>query len=152
MTTNAGATEMSRASIGFTHQDHTTDGMGAIKRIFTPEFRNRLDAIVQFAPLEKATLHTVVDKFLVELQSQLDDKKVVLHVDDAARNWLAEHGYDRNMGARPMTRLIKEKIKKPLAEEVLFGSLSSGGGQVEVTVEADDICLHIEEAVQLTPA
>jgi ATP-dependent Clp protease ATP-binding subunit ClpA len=152
MTTNAGATEMSRTSIGFTHQDHTTDGMGAIKRIFTPEFRNRLDAIVQFAPLEKATLHTVVDKFLVELQSQLDDKKVVLHVDDAARNWLAEHGYDRNMGARPMTRLIKEKIKKPLAEEVLFGSLSSGGGQVEVTVEADDICLHIEEAVQLTPA
>ena len=152
MTTNAGATEMSRTSIGFTHQDHTTDGMGAIKRIFTPEFRNRLDAIVQFAPLEKATLHTVVDKFLVELQSQLDDKKVVLHVDDAARDWLAEHGYDRNMGARPMTRLIKEKIKKPLAEEVLFGSLSSGGGQVEVTVEADDICLHIEEAVQLTPA
>lgn len=151
MTTNAGATEMNRSSIGFTHQDHSTDGMEALKRVFTPEFRNRLDAIVQFKPLEMATIHTVVDKFLVELQSQLDDKKVVLHVDDAARDWLAERGYDRAMGARPMARLIKESLKKPLAEEVLFGRLSKAGGQVDATVVDGEIQLEIEEAIPALP-
>jgi len=139
MTTNAGAEQMSRPSIGFTPQDHTSDGKEAIKRLFTPEFRNRLDATVQFGALKMDVVKTVVDKFLVELQSQLDDKKVGLEVTEAARNWLAEHGYDEKMGARPMARLIQEKIKKPLAEAVLFGSLSESGGEVKVDLdEASD--------------
>ncbi len=147
MTTNAGASEMSRSSMGFSQQDHSSDGMETLKRVFTPEFRNRLDAIVQFAPLEKPTIKTVVDKFLVELQVQLDDKKVVMDVDENARNWLAEHGYDRAMGARPMARLIKEKIKKPLAEELLFGVLAKMGGHVGITLEAGEITLRIEEVI-----
>ena len=123
MTTNAGAELMSRSSIGFATQDHRTDGMEAIKKMFTPEFRNRLDSIVQFSELGMEVIKTVVDKFLVQLQSQLDDKKVFIQVDDEARLWLATNGYDAKMGARPMDRLIQEKIKKPLAEEVLFLSL-----------------------------
>jgi ATP-dependent Clp protease ATP-binding subunit ClpA len=149
MTTNAGAREISRSSIGFTQQDHSSDGGEALKRVFTPEFRNRLDAIVQFAPLEKSTIKTVVDKFLVELQAQLDDKKVMLEVDEEARDWLADHGYDKAMGARPMALLIKDKLRKPLAEAVLFGELSKAGGRVEVTVENGEVVLRIEE---LTPA
>ncbi|MGB1402313.1 MAG: ATP-dependent Clp protease ATP-binding subunit ClpA [Porticoccaceae bacterium] len=139
MTTNAGAELMSRASIGFSQQDHATDGMEAIKKMFTPEFRNRLDSIVQFGELSLDVIKTVVDKFLVQLQSQLDDKKVFLQVDDDARLWLAENGYDAKMGARPMDRLIQEKIKKPLAEEVLFGSLAEKGGTVVVSVEDNDL-------------
>ena len=139
MTTNAGAELMSRASIGFSQQDHATDGMEAIKKMFTPEFRNRLDSIVQFGELSLDVIKTVVDKFLVQLQSQLDDKKVFLEVDDDARLWLAENGYDAKMGARPMDRLIQEKIKKPLAEEVLFGSLAEKGGTVLVSVEDNDL-------------
>ncbi|HQN40862.1 MAG TPA: ATP-dependent Clp protease ATP-binding subunit ClpA, partial [Pseudomonadales bacterium] len=129
MTTNAGASEMSRTSIGFTKQDHSSDGMEAIRRMFSPEFRNRLDAIIPFAPLSPQVIVSVVDKFLVELQAQLDDKKVFIEVDEAARAWLAEHGYDEKMGARPMHRLIQEQIKKPLAEEVLFGTLAANGGE-----------------------
>ncbi|TFH69009.1 ATP-dependent Clp protease ATP-binding subunit ClpA [Gammaproteobacteria bacterium LSUCC0057] len=144
MTTNAGAELMSRASIGFARQDHSSDGGEAIKKAFSPEFRNRLDAVVQFAELPAAVITTVVDKFLVELQHQLDDKKIFIEADDAARQWLAENGYDRKMGARPMARLIQEKIKKPLAEEVLFGRLSNGGGRVRVTVKEDQIALEIE--------
>jgi len=143
MTTNAGAEEMSRASIGFTHQDHSTDGMEAIKKMFTPEFRNRLDAVIQFSALSLDVVKTVVDKFLVQLQSQLDEKAVVLEIEDEARTWLAEKGYDEKMGARPMARLIQEKLKKPLAEMVLFGELSQGGGVVNVTVEDDEINLEI---------
>lgn len=139
MTTNAGAELMSRASIGFSQQDHATDGMEAIKKMFTPEFRNRLDSIVQFGELSLDVIKTVVDKFLVQLQSQLDDKKVFLEVDDDARLWLAENGYDAKMGARTMDRLIQEKIKKPLAEEVLFGSLAEKGGTVLVSVEDNDL-------------
>lgn len=139
MTTNAGAELMSRASIGFSQQDHATDGMEAIKKMFTPEFRNRLDSIVQFGELSLDVIKTVVEKFLVQLQSQLDDKKVFLQVDDDARLWLAENGYDAKMGARPMDRLIQEKIKKPLAEEVLFGSLAEKGGTVVVSVEDNDL-------------
>jgi len=138
MTTNAGAQEMSRASIGFTHQDHSSDGMEVIKRSFSPEFRNRLDAIVQFGPLGPATIRTVVDKFLVELQVQLDNKKVTLDVDESAREWFAEHGYSPLMGARPMARLIQEKLKKALAEEILFGSLSEGG-EVLVSILNDEV-------------
>ncbi|MFK7913629.1 MAG: ATP-dependent Clp protease ATP-binding subunit ClpA [Pseudomonadales bacterium] len=144
MTTNAGAADMSRASIGFTEQDNRTDGMEAIKKLFTPEFRNRLDAIVQFDPLNVDVIKTVVDKFLTELQQQLDDKKVQLDVDEAAREWLAVRGYDEKMGARPMQRLIQEKIKRELAEDLLFGDLAKGGGTVTVTVENDELKLTTE--------
>jgi ATP-dependent Clp protease ATP-binding subunit ClpA len=132
MTTNMGAEAISRKSIGFTEQDHSSDGMEAIKRGFTPEFRNRLDSIVQFDYLTTDTMIHVVNKFIVELETQLSDKKVELQVDDKARNWLAEHGYDKNMGARPMARLIKEKIKKELADALLFGDLV-GGGSVSIS-------------------
>ncbi|MBO6564471.1 MAG: ATP-dependent Clp protease ATP-binding subunit ClpA [Pseudomonadales bacterium] len=145
MTTNAGAQEMSRSSIGFQNQDHTTDGMEVIKKMFTPEFRNRLDAIIQFGALSKDVIKTVVDKFLVEIQVQLDSKKVQLDVTEEAREWLAENGYDEKMGARPMQRLIQNRIKKELAEDILFGRLSDGGGVVRVTVEDGDLSLEIEE-------
>ena len=148
MTTNAGAEEMGRSSIGFTKQDHATDGMEALKKLFTPEFRNRLDATIQFSALSKEVVKTVVDKFLVQLQSQLDDKKVLLEIDDDALEWLAENGYDEKMGARPMARLIQEKLKKPLAEMVLFGDLADHGGTVVVSVENDDIVLTMEEELQ----
>jgi len=144
MTTNAGAEQMSRPSIGFTHQDHSSDGMSAIKKLFTPEFRNRLDAIIQFKPLSLEIVKGVVDKFLTELQAQLDEKRVVLNVGDDARNWLAEHGYDELMGARPMQRLIQDKIKKPLAEMILFGDLAEAGGEVDIHVGDDgDITLEV---------
>ncbi|GGO76917.1 ATP-dependent Clp protease ATP-binding subunit ClpA [Marinobacterium nitratireducens] len=143
MTTNAGAEAMSRPSIGFTHQDHATDGMAAIRKMFTPEFRNRLDGIIQFKSLTPQIIRGVVDKFLTELQAQLDEKKVVLHVDDAACTWLAEKGYDDTMGARPMKRLIQEQLKKPLAEMILFGELAEEGGTVEIGV-ADDGGLSLE--------
>ena len=144
MTTNAGAELMSRASIGFSLQDHTTDGMEAIKKMFTPEFRNRLDSIVQFGELSVDVIKTVVDKFLVQLQLQLDDKKVFIEVDEDARLWLVKNGYDSKMGARPMDRLIQEKIKKPLAEEVLFGALADRGGTALVSVEDDEIVISTE--------
>ena len=135
MTTNAGAQQMSRRSIGFSEQDHTTDGMEELNKVFTPEFRNRLDGIIQFAPLSRDTVCYVVDKFLTELQAQLDEKRVVLHVDDEVKVYLAEKGYDDKMGARPMARLIQEELKKPLAEEILFGSLSNGG-DVHITYDS----------------
>ncbi len=135
MTTNAGASEMSRRSIGFTSQDHSSDGMEAINKLFTPEFRNRLDAIIQFAPLDEKTIEHVVEKFLFELEQQLEEKKVSMSVDSAAKEWLAQHGYDPKMGARPMARLIQEKIKKGLAEHLLFGDLAQGG---EVRIGLDE--------------
>jgi ATP-dependent Clp protease ATP-binding subunit ClpA len=150
MTTNAGAQEMSRSSIGFLSQDHTTDGMEVIKKMFTPEFRNRLDSIIQFGPLTSDVIKTVVDKFLVEVQVQLDDKKVVLEISEEAREWLAVHGYDEAMGARPMQRLIQSKIKKELAEDILFGKLSKGGGVVHVIVENDDLVMEIEEPSEVS--
>jgi ATP-dependent Clp protease ATP-binding subunit ClpA len=143
MTTNAGAQEMSRPSIGFMHSDNASDGMEAIKRLFTPEFRNRLDAVIQFAPLDKATIERVVDKLIVEVEMQLEQKGVTLTIDDASRTWIAEKGYDPKMGARPMARIIQEHIKRPLAEELLFGSLA-GGGQVLVSVAADGSKLEFE--------
>ncbi|GAB4357660.1 MAG: ATP-dependent Clp protease ATP-binding subunit ClpA [Gammaproteobacteria bacterium] len=135
MTTNAGADLMSRPSIGFVNQDHSSDGMEAIKRMFTPEFRNRLDAIIQFQPLDRENIGRVVDKFLIELETQLNDKGVSLEVTAEAREWLAEHGFDEQMGARPMARVIQEQIKRPLAEELLFGRLVQGGS---VVVSADE--------------
>jgi ATP-dependent Clp protease ATP-binding subunit ClpA len=151
MTTNAGAESLNRASIGFSTQDHSTDAMEDIKKTFTPEFRNRLDSVVQFGSLPPEVIKTVVDKFLVKLQRQLDDKKVFLTVDEEARNWLAIQGYDTKMGARPMDRLIQEKIKKPLAEEVLFGALSQRGGTVHVTVANDALKISID-AMELSEA
>ena len=140
LTSNAGAAEMSRRSVGFTTQDHSTDGMEMIKKTFTPEFRNRLDGVVQFSALAEEVVLNVVDKFLVELQAQLDDKRVHLEVDSKAREWLATEGYDVNMGARPMARLIQEKIKRPLADMILFGGLSQGG---TATVTVIDGALEI---------
>jgi len=138
MTTNAGATETSRRSIGFTEQDHSSDGMEALKRYFTPEFRNRLDAVVQFAALGAETIASVVDKFVFDLEQQLAEKKVALSMDADARTWLAEKGYDLQMGARPMTRIIQNHIKKPLANEILFGCLTNGGS-VRVFVKDGDL-------------
>jgi ATP-dependent Clp protease ATP-binding subunit ClpA len=137
MTTNAGAQEMSRASIGFTQQDHSSDGMEIIRKAFTPEFRNRLDAIIQFDTLDSESIKRVVDKLVVELEAKLGNNNVTLELDDAARKWIAERGYDAKMGARPMARIIQEHIKRPLAEELLFGSLSDGG-HVRILVGPDD--------------
>ncbi|WP_075181209.1 ATP-dependent Clp protease ATP-binding subunit ClpA [Pantoea sp. 1.19] len=134
MTTNAGVRETERKSIGLIHQDNSTDAMEEIKKIFTPEFRNRLDNIIWFKHLSAEVIHQVVDKFIVELQAQLDAKGVSLEVSDEARDWLAEKGYDKAMGARPMARTVQENLKKPLANELLFGSLVDGGS---VTVGLD---------------
>jgi len=142
MTTNAGAELMSRPSIGFTPQDHASDGMEAIRKSFSPEFRNRLDAIIQFNPLGPDTVLRVVDKFIKELAAQLADKHVALEVDDEARLWLAEKGYDPKMGARPMARVIQEHIKKPLAEQLLFGELAQGG-HVKITVNDNGLAFEI---------
>ena len=148
MTTNAGAHDMSRASMGFNVQDHTSDGAEIIKKTFSPEFRNRLDAIIPFNPLNIEVIKTVVDKFLVELQAQLDEKKVQLEVSEKARDWIADKGYDKPMGARPMQRLIQENIKKPLAEEILFGQFSSKGGVVYVDQEEDGLSLKFKESIK----
>ena len=152
MTTNAGAEMVARSSMGFTLQDHSTDGMEALKKTFTPEFRNRLDSIIQFAALDSSTIVSVVDKFLVELQAQLDDKHVQLDVDVDARAWLAERGYDKLMGARPMARLIQEQLKKPLAEMILFGALADKGGRVHVSVKNDALQLDAEAVERREPA
>ncbi len=142
MTTNAGAEEIERMTMGFTEQGTRTDDMEAIKRLFSPEFRNRLDTIISFKHLTQETLHRVVDKFILELETQLVEKSVSLTIDTDSRNWLATHGYDRKMGARPMARVIQEYIKKPLAEELLFGKLNSGGA-VRVQVRDDKLELSI---------
>jgi len=145
MTTNAGAEQASRSSMGFSLQDHASDMMEAIKRHFTPEFRNRLDAIVQFSALSPEIVGHVVDKFIIELEAQLEDKNVTIDVAEAARHWLAKRGYDPKMGARPMARLIQDKIKKPLAEELLFGKLEKGG-HVRVRFVSDELVFDIERA------
>ena len=141
MTSNAGAAEISRNSIGFSSQDNADDGMGVIKRQFSPEFRNRLDAIINFKPLDDDTIGLVVDKFIMELEEQLANKGVSLVVEVSAREWLIEHGYDRSMGARPMARLIQEHVKKPLADELLFGKLTHGG---HVILAVKDGKLHFD--------
>ena len=143
MTTNAGAHEMNRASIGFTLQDHSSDAMEAIKRLFTPEFRNRLDAVVQFKPLDPTVITKVVDKFVFELEAQLQEQNVTIEVDAAARIWLAEHGYDPKMGARPMARTIQQYIKKPIADELLFGDLAHGGHLI-IHLEGDELSFEIK--------
>ena len=145
MTTNAGAQDMSRASMGFQSQDHSSDATEMIKKTFSPEFRNRLDGIIQFNPLPVEVIRTVVDKFLVELQVQLDHQKVLLEVSDEVRDWLIENGYDKNMGARPMERLIQDSIKKMLAEEILFGKLSKVGGTAYVDLKDGEISIEFKE-------
>ncbi|MGL5743114.1 MAG: ATP-dependent Clp protease ATP-binding subunit ClpA [Legionella sp.] len=141
MTSNAGAVEMVRNSIGFSLQDNSNDGLEVIKKQFSPEFRNRLDAIINFAPLDAVTIGLVVDKFIMELDEQLSHKGVTFNVDKMAREWLIEHGYDKVMGARPMARLIQENVKKPLADELLFGKLMHGG---HVTLKVKDGKLHFD--------
>jgi len=147
MTTNAGASEGGRPSIGFTHQDHSTDSMKVIERGFSPEFRNRLDAIIQFQPLSLEIITQVVDKFMFELETQLAEKRVSVVLEPQAREWLAIHGFDPQMGARPMSRVIQEKIKKPLAEEILFGRLT-GGGVARIGVEGDELSFAVEGVVE----
>ncbi|MEB8679627.1 ATP-dependent Clp protease ATP-binding subunit ClpA [Cronobacter malonaticus] len=152
MTTNAGVRETERKSIGLIRQDNSTDAMEEIKKIFTPEFRNRLDNIIWFNHLSTEVIHQVVDKFIVELQAQLDQKGVSLEVSQEARDWLAEKGYDRAMGARPMTRVIQDNLKKPLANELLFGSLVDGG-QVSVALdkEGDKLTYSFQSAQKHKP-
>ena len=154
MTTNAGAEESSRRSVGFAEQNHATDAMEVMRKMFTPEFRNRLDAIVQFAPLERREILRVVDKFILQLEEQLSAKGVQLDVDESARLWIADRGYDIKLGARPMARVIQEQLKRPLAEELLFGKLANGG-RVHVQLgENDQLDFEIEgreKTTQLEP-
>jgi ATP-dependent Clp protease ATP-binding subunit ClpA len=144
MTSNAGAESISRSSMGFTKQDHSLDTMKAIENVFTPEFRNRLDGIIQFKSLDENVIISIVDKFLIRLEAQLMDKKVTLIVDDKAKRWLAKTGHDPVMGARPMERLIQENIKRELADEILFGKLSKDGGTVRITEKSDQLVLTFE--------
>jgi ATP-dependent Clp protease ATP-binding subunit ClpA len=149
MTTNVGAQESSRASIGFTTQDHSTDAMEVLKKLFSPEFRNRLDAIIQFEPLDEQSVARVVDKLIVELEAQLEKNAVTIELDHAAREWIAKRGYDKKMGARPMARVIQEHIKRPLAEELLFGKLAGGGHvRVEVAAGGEGLVLTSEPEVR----
>lgn len=147
MTTNAGVRETERKSIGLVHQDNSPDAMEEIKKVFTPEFRNRLDNVIWFNHLSTEVIQQVVDKFIVELQAQLDAKGVSLEVSDEARDWLTVKGYDRAMGARPMTRAVQENLKKPLANELLFGSLVDGGSvSVALDKSADKLTYHFMSA------
>lgn len=133
--------------MGFAEQDHQSDGMAAIQRSFTPEFRNRLDAIIQFKPLTHGVIDKVVDKLIKQLSERLTEKGVSINLEPNARKWLADHGYDRKMGARPMARLIKENIMKPLADELLFGKLTEGG-EVNVRVENDNLDLEFTALIE----
>jgi ATP-dependent Clp protease ATP-binding subunit ClpA len=148
MTTNAGAQAAARRTIGFVEQNHATDAMEVIRRAFTPEFRNRLDAVIQFNALDFEHILRVVDKFLIELEMQLQEKHVSLTVDADARRWLAEHGFDPQMGARPMARVIQENVKRALADELLFGKLAEGG-KVKLVVKDDQIAVECEAAEKL---
>ena len=147
MTSNAGAFEMQQGSIGFNPQPRSGDDAEAIKRIFSPEFRNRLDTIIHFTTLDHATILHVVDKFIMELEIQLQEKGVELDISKSVRNWLAGRGYDPMMGARPMARMIQEEIKKPMAEEILFGKLAKGG---RVRVSLKDNVPHFSFGQKVT--
>ncbi|MCX7034621.1 MAG: ATP-dependent Clp protease ATP-binding subunit ClpA [Arenimonas sp.] len=152
MTTNAGAAQAARRTMGFVEQNHTTDAMEVIRKAFTPEFRNRLDGIIQFGGLGFDHILRVVDKFLIELEAQLHEKHVSLSATPEARQWLAEHGFDPQMGARPMSRLLQDKIKRPLADELLFGSLVNGG-KASVDVRDGELVVDAQaEPEKLLPA
>ncbi|MBE5314986.1 MAG: ATP-dependent Clp protease ATP-binding subunit ClpA [Xanthomonadales bacterium] len=146
MTTNAGAAQAARRSIGFVEQNHATDAMEVIRKSFSPEFRNRLDAVVQFGGLDFDHILRVVDKFIIELETQLQEKHVALNVEPEARRWLAQNGFDPQMGARPMARVIQDQVKRPLADELLFGKLVNGG---RVTVVVREGKLAVESAEEL---
>ncbi len=148
LTTNAGVQETVRQSIGFKQQDHSEDALSEINKVFSPEFRNRLDNIVWFNHLDNIVIQQVVDKFIVELQAQLDDKGVSLELSQQAKQWLADHGYDKAMGARPMSRLIQEHLKKALANELLFGELTHGG-VAKVDVTKDQLVINFENKQEL---
>ncbi len=143
MTSNAGASDMERAPIGFNRESRTGEDKDALKRLFSPEFRNRLDAVIPFSHLSTEVVAHVVDKFIYKLEAQLADRNVTIELDAAARGWLVEHGYDKSNGARPLARLISEKIKKPLADEVLFGKLAKGG-TVRVVVKSGELSFSIK--------
>jgi ATP-dependent Clp protease ATP-binding subunit ClpA len=143
MTTNAGAFDLASAAIGFGGGSKSSDGKEAIERTFSPEFRNRLDAWVAFQKLSPEVVEQVVDKLAAELEDQLSDKRISLHLSDAARGWLAKHGYDERNGARPMGRLIDREIRRKLADEILFGKLS-GGGVANVEVKGDELVILCE--------
>lgn len=145
MTTNAGAMQAARRTIGFVKQDHASDAMEVLRKAFTPEFRNRLDAIIQFTALGFEHILRVVDKFLIELEAQLQEKHVTLTASPEARQWLAENGFDPALGARPMARIIQEHVKRPLADELLFGKLSESGGKVRLTVRDGRLYTEVEK-------
>jgi len=151
MTTNAGASDLAKPAIGFGNEQRVGDDEEAINRLFTPEFRNRLDAVISFSALSAETIGRVVDKFILQLEEQLADRNVTIELDDAARKWLSEKGYDRLFGARPLGRIIQEHIKKPLAEELLFGKLTKGG-IVRVTREGDKLGFSFADAPPRAPA
>ncbi|MFD1378667.1 AAA family ATPase [Fodinicurvata halophila] len=144
MTTNAGAAEMERPTIGFISSSRESEDVEAINRLFTPEFRNRLDAVISFAGLSSEIVAQVVDKFVIQLEAQLADRGVTIEVSDEARKWLAKKGYEPSYGARPLGRIIQENIKTPLAEELLFGKLAKGG-YVRVEVKDDRLSFSFEE-------
>ena len=144
MTTNAGAEQAARESIGFVTQDHSSDDMAAVKKAFTPEFRNRLDNIIRFNGLDAGTILHVVRKFIYELEQQLADQQVTLEIDDKALQWLADKGYDATMGARPMQRVVQHEIKRPLADELLFGGLAKGG-HIKISVVDDGLDFKLEK-------
>lgn len=153
MTTNAGVRETERTSIGFQQQDNKFDALSEINKVFTPEFRNRLDGIIWFEHLNTEVILQVVDKFICELQAQLDKKGVSLEVETSALEWLAEKGYDRAMGARPMTRIIQEHLKKPLANEILFGQLHQGGNvKARLNENGDEIAFVYDNANEAVPS
>ncbi|MCB1335612.1 MAG: AAA family ATPase, partial [Roseivivax sp.] len=143
MTTNAGAADQAKAAIGFGRERREGEDTAAIERTFTPEFRNRLDAVISFQPLPKEVILQVVEKFVLQLEAQLMDRGVTIELTKPAAEWLADKGYDDKMGARPLGRVIQENIKKPLAEELLFGKLTKGG-VVKVSVKDDQIALEVE--------
>ena len=149
MTTNAGAEALSKTQIGFTKASSSGDEMAEIKRMFTPEFRNRLDGIISFAPLDKEVILRVVDKFLMQLEEQLHEKKVEIAFTDALKDYLADNGFDPQMGARPMARLIQDTIRSALADELLFGRLANGG---KVTVDVVDGEVKLDFAEEAVPA
>jgi ATP-dependent Clp protease ATP-binding subunit ClpA len=145
MTTNAGASELAKSAIGFGREERVGEDEEAIKRMFTPEFRNRLDATISFASLPPEIVSLVVEKFIMQLDAQLSDRNVAIELDDAARDWLVRKGYDVHFGARPLARVIQEHIKKPLADELLFGSLAKGG-LVQITVADDKLSFKFTES------
>jgi len=151
MTTNAGAADLAKPAIGFEREERIGDDLEAIERMFTPEFRNRLDAIIQFSSLPPDVVGLVVDKFIIQLEVQLADRQVTIELSDEARQWLADKGYDQRFGARPLVRVIQEHIKKPLAEELLFGKLEKGG-VVRVTIEDGKPAFDYPEPTEPPPS